>query len=348
MDKLNLIDCLVTNRTYGDGKVTEVSDTYIRVRFGECEKKFQYPMAFESILTCKDVNLQDKLQSIILKHKEQDKEKSHYQIKVNADNLIAKPAIISASGRKIKVYHKENIAFKCNYCDGGQNQNGIGYIEACSDATMKYNIEVAQHRWCSCEESLCKQYYDGIISRKELDDVRTEGGFVCYESKMLDTWTAYAGAVLTNGDVHKPMKLNKVQVNSLAVLTTRDIGTSESERFVFGVFLVDEAYEGDNRDEGYVTTNSKYKISLNKIEASKILFWNYYANENAPQKAVWGQGLHRYISDIQAASILKDILEVKRGTKDEELAQEFCEYFCNINSIDFDDMPVREGALQRK
>jgi hypothetical protein len=348
MNKLNLIGCLVTNRFYGEGKVTEASDTYVRVSFGDFEKKFQYPMAFESILICKDADIQEKLQDIILKHKEQDKKNGHHQIIVNANNLIAKPAIKTVNGRKTKVYPKENIAFKCNYCDGGQNQNGIGYIAACSDDTMNYNIEVARHKWCSCEEALCKQYHDGSISRKELDNVRAEGGFVCYESKMLDTWTAYAGAALTEGEVHKPMKLNKVQVNSLAVLTTRDIGASESERFVFGVFLVDEAYEGDNRDEGYVTTNSKYKISLNKIEASKILFWNYYANENAPQKAVWGQGLHRYISDIQAASILKDILEVKRGTKDEELAQEFCEYFCNINSIDFDDMPVREGALQRK
>ena len=43
-------------------------------------------------------------------------------------------------------------------------------------------------------------------------------------------------------------------------------------------------YEGDNRDEGYVTTSSKYKISLTQKEAKKILFWNYYHNENSPEK----------------------------------------------------------------
>ena len=85
-----------------------------------------------------------------------------------------------------------------------------------------------------------------------------------------------------------------------------------------------------------------------KDEAKKVLFWNYYHNENAPEKAAWGQGLHRYITDEQAASILKDIVSVKKGKKDEALAQEFLERFCEINSIDISDFPIMEGALQRK
>lgn len=113
------------------------------------------------------------------------------------------------------------------------------------------------------------------------------------------------------------------------------------------MFLVDEAYEGDNRDEGYVTTSSKYKISLTQKEAKKILFWNYYHNENSPEKVAWGQGLHRYITDIHAASVLYDIWKVKAGTKDEELAKEFLDHFCKINAIKFDDLPVLEGALTR-
>ena len=87
---------------------------------------------------------------------------------------------------------------------------------------------------------------------------------------------------------------------------------------------------------------------LTKDEAKKVLFWNYYHNENAPEKAAWGQGLHRYITDEQAASILKDIVSVKKGKKDEALAQEFLERFCEINSIDISDFPIMEGALQRK
>lgn len=164
---------------------------------------------------------------------------------------------------------------------------------------------------------------------------------------MLRNWAAFAGFVLTGENKQKPMKLSKVQINSLAILTSREPYAPEKDRFVFGVFLVDEAYEGDNRDEGYVTTSSKYKISLTQKEAKKILFWNYYHNENSPEKVAWGQGLHRYITDIQAASVLYDIWKVKAGTKDEELAKKFLDHFCKINAIKFDDLPVLEGALTR-
>ena len=52
------------------------------------------------------------------------------------------------------------------------------------------------------------------------------------------------------------MRLLKVQKNSLAVLTTREPNAASDEsRFVFAVFLVDESYEGDNRDAGYIAKN---------------------------------------------------------------------------------------------
>ena len=91
----------------------------------------------------------------------------------------------------------------------------------------------------------------------------------------------------------------------------------------FAVFLVDESHEGDNRDAGYVTTNSEWKIELTPTEAHKILFWNYYINQNAPQKIVFGSGLHRYLSDEQAAQILRDIITVKVSPKEKEFAQHF-------------------------
>ena len=119
----------------------------------------------------------------------------------------------------------------------------------------------------------------------------------------------------------------------MAVLTTREPGKLEHDRLIFGIFLVDETYEGDYYNEGYVSTQSKYKISLSINEARKIKFWNYYANVNSPEKISWGQGLYRYLSDIQAASILNDIYEIKKGTKDEVLSKEFLNEFCRINNI---------------
>ena len=204
-----------------------------------------------------------------------------------------------------RLIERSNIAFKCNYCDGGSSGICIGYKGVCSDAMIHYNIETAKHIWCG-SDSPCKKYLDGEISRKEL-----ENRFACYESTMLTEWKASAGVVQNGEDKGKPMKLLKVQNNSLCVLTTRLPGATDDTRFIFAVFLVDESYEGDGREEGYVTNHSKWRIELTPDEAQKMLFWNYYVNKNSPEKVVFGSGLHRYLDDNQAAQILRDIVTVK-------------------------------------
>ena len=344
---MNLINQSMRHKSFGLGTVIEQSESYIRIVFSVGEKQFQFPEAFEKFLSCDDMGTQEMILSLLIQKKEQEKiRQAENQIEIERISKMS-TAVQSTYTGKQKSYPKENIAFKCNYCNGGKSNDCIGYKCACTDELINYNIEVAQHSWCSNEESPCGQYYDGVINRKELDSYADDDGFVCYESQMLRNWTAFAGFVLTGNNKEKPMKLNKVQVNSLAILTTREPYAAEKDRFIFGVFLVDEAYEGDNRDEGYVTTSSKYKISLSLKEAKQILFWNYYHNENAPEKVAWGQGLHRYISDIQAASVLSDIVAVKIGTEDEALSKEFLEYFCKINAIDSEVLPILEGALKR-
>lgn len=345
---INLKSEEIRHKSWGVGNVIEQTDTYIKIEFSSVGiKPFQYPEAFENFLKCSDITIHNQILAVLADKKQQEAEK---RLKLQEEREKAvklhEHTIKNASGRK-KTYPKENIAFKCNFCDGGNKENGIGYKCACSDNLINYNIEVAQHNWCCSGDCPYSQYYDGIINRKALDRYAEEDGFVCYESQMLRNWAAFAGFALTKENNQRPMKLNKVQVNSLAILTTRVPYAPEKDRFVFGVFLVDEAYEGDNREEGYVTTSSKYKLSLSLEEAKKILFWNYYHNENAPEKAAWGQGLHRYITDVQAACILRDIAQIKANTSEQKLAIEFLDYFCNINGLDKDELPELDGALQR-
>lgn len=214
---------------------------------------------------------------------------------------------------------------------------------------IKYNIEVAKHIWCCSENSDCRRYYVGELSRKELDNIyEAEEDFgVCYESKMLSIWTAYAGIVQSGERKGSPMKLNKVQTNSLAVLTTREPFESEENRIIFAVFLIDDRYEGDEREAGFVTTNSKYKIKLTLEEAKHLKFWNYYFNSSCPDNIRMGSGLHRYLSDEQAAQILRDIVLIKEGTDDKLIAIELCEHFCKINGIDINAVPEANGGLKR-
>lgn len=250
-DKVNgmieLLGVNIKHKSFGVGKVIEQTDTYLKIEFPVGTKQFQFPEAFEKFLQCENSNIQNIVLEELAIKKEKEAEIKRQKQEEQA-RLIKTQTIVKPSGTRQKTYPKENIAFKCNYCNGGLAENGIGYICACSDEMIDYNIEVAQHNWCCDDDSPCKQYYDGIITRKELDSISEEDGFVCYESQMLRNWTAFAGFALTKENHQRPMKLNKVQINSLAILTTREPHDSEKDRFVFGVFLVDEAYEGDNRD----------------------------------------------------------------------------------------------------
>lgn len=344
---MNLKNEKIKHKSLGLGSVVEQTDSYIIIEFSIGVKRFPYPGAFEKFLICSDIQLQEKVIAELTEKKQREaEEKAIRQEEWEKAARVHKQAVKTVPEKK-KIYPKENIAFKCNFCDGGNSENGIGYKRACSDELINYNIEIAQHNWCCNDDCPCSQYHDGIIDRATLDSYADEEGFVCYESQMLRNWTAFAGFALTKENNQRPMKLNKVQINSLAILTTRVPNAPEKDRFVFGVFLVDEAYEGDNRDEGYVTTTSKFRLSLRLEEAKEILFWNYYHNESAPEKVAWGQGLHRYISDVQAACILRDIVRLKEKTPEQELANEFLSYFCTINRLDKEDLPESDGALKR-
>lgn len=189
--------------------------------------------------------------------------------------------------------------------------------------------------------------HDLVAKQQESDLQMNNNGFVCYESTILRDWRASTEAIQTGANKGNLMRPLKVQPNSIAVLTTRKPYDSDDKRFIFAVFLVDENFKGDARESGYVTTKSKWKIGLTPQEASKMLFWNYYANENAPEEMVFGSGLHRYISDNQAIQILKDIIEIKSSPIKKKFAQEFMQHYCTINGIDTNNIPLPNGALLR-
>ena len=116
---------------------------------------------------------------------------------------------------------------------------------------------------------------------------------------------------------------------------------------MFGVFIVDDADEGDSREAGFVKCTSEYRIELSPEEATKIKFWNYHANDTKPERAVWGQGLYRYTNDIEAAQILRDIVKVKNDLSEKKFAEEFLAYFCKMKGIEVGEIPEPSGALRR-
>lgn len=342
----------VTHRIFGVGKivskristVASKEDIYIQVKFKDRSVEFHYPDAFEKFLKTSDKGLMEQFTEDIRLKKE---EKVRKLLELQPGKLADQPSPSQPKQAARKV-ERSNIAFKCTYCDGGAVPGlTLGFNGICSDDQIAYNIEEKQHVWCSDGDSPCRKYLSGQISREELESQMEAGGKVCYESAMLRDWTAYAGYNQTGQNRGKPMTLKQVQANSLVVLTTREPDTTEDQRIIFGVFLVDDSYEGDNNEEGYVTTRSNWKIALSPEEAHKLPFWKYYANDNSPDKPHWGTGLFRYFPDEQAVQILQDIAEVKTKQSEKDFAQQFLEHYCTVNALDKSTIAPPAGALVR-
>jgi hypothetical protein len=346
---MNLTNQNVIHKLFGEGTVIEHSDKYITISFSAGEKKFPFPDSFNIFLSIKDRNLAEQIETL-LKEKEAEEAKKRALWETEQKREMEQQQKIRAiesrtKKPKIKTYPRANIAFKCNFCDGGKSDKQVGFNGVCSDKLIYNNIAVEKRTWCTADECPCLQYYNRALTRRDLDEQCKNGGFVCYESQMLRDWKALAGVVQNGKNKGKPMKLKNVKANSLCVLTTRDPQSIEENRYIFAVFLVDETYEGDGHEEGYVSTNSQYKMILSPKEAHSLLFWNYHANENKPEVAVWSSGLHRYFEDEQAAQILRDIAKIKASTDKGQLAIDFYEYFCKINGVDSSTIGEPCGAF---
>lgn len=223
-----------------------------------------------------------------------------------------------------------NIAIKCNYCDGGRSANRIGFSGVCSDRVIEYNIEDEHRVWCSNERCPCYQYHKGRITRDELDRIMaTPSEFVCYESTMLSDWMTQAG--LTEDGITKSFG-STLHKGAVCVFTTRTPDMAEYNRFVFGMFIIDEIFRGDSRKSGYVKCNTDYHIELTADEAKKIKFWNYYRNKNNPDKEVWGTGLYRFVSNNGIIGILSDLIKTRQNEKKDEVIRFFVE-FCRLNNL---------------
>ena len=337
----------VVHKVWGAGVVESHNHPYVKVQFANETKILLFPDAFRDAMVFASSDDQYELRNMIAEHEwGKLKEVASWTAKTPEKPVVTQRHT-SSTPKAPRPVERPNIVFKCNYCDGGSSKKHIGYMGACSYDTIRYNIEVAKHSWCNDPECPCNQYYYGELDGHALDELCAGGGFTCYESKMLKEWTASAGTYLTKDRKMEPKKIRNVQVNSLAVLTTRMPYAQEEERFIFGVFLVDDADEGNNVNEGFVRSDSQYRIELSPEEAKQLLFWNYHANDTKPERAVWGQGLYRYTNNIEAVQILRDIVKVKKDPREKKFAEEFLAHFCDIKKINLGEIPEPNGALKR-
>ena len=326
---MNIVGIAIHHIIFGDGTCVFADKKYITVYFPSTgEKKFAYPTAFEKFLSVKDEQINNKIQEDIQLSRQEKQAESQQEIKEKANlyeqNISKQRKIAQIKNKITNRANKPNIAFKCNYCDGGKTETCIGFKGRCSADMQRYNIEEGKHSWCTNPNCVCMQEHE---EKERTNDT----SFVCYESRMLLDWEARAGVYRTGEKAGEPMRLANVTTNSLAILTTRLPNADESSRIIFAVFLIKFANEGDEIKEGRVVADEHYKIELTPDQAEKMKFWNYYKNSNS-ENALWGSGLHRYFDDETALHILKDVACLKKGTPEEVLANDFLSYYDGILS----------------
>lgn len=193
-----------------------------------------------------------------------------------------------------------------------------------------------------------------FMERKELAKIRktthkinprSQSVFWC-EDQELDSvfteWKVSTGVIISGQKKGQPKRLAQIGKNSACLITVRNADEPEKERRILGVFMVNKNFNNKN---GYIPAHSEYRLVLSGQEAEQMLFWNYYINEKYPHKVTWNTGRHRYFNNVWMAQILQDIIALKKDPQEQEVAQRFFEYFCQMNRLNKEELPQPKGAL---
>ncbi len=164
------------------------------------------------------------------------------------------------------------------------------------------------------------------------------------KSEFLEERVLSTGLIQTGKTKGMPVRPSRLHQNSACILTERNEDEDESSRTIFGIAMVEEDFLGTECKDGKVTLHSKYVLLL-PDHLPKLKFWNYYKDERYPDKLVWKSGEFRYCSNLISAQILKDIMGLSLEEDTAALAEEFYHYFCDINQIDENTLPLPSGKL---
>ncbi len=329
---MNLIGKEVIHKSLGSGQIVSQTGKIITVQFGEKQMKFAFPSIFNSIMTIQDNSLQTKIQELC--------ENENYMINRQQEERMTEfesrfaplPESKASKAKRTKKYKdNNNVALKCNYCDGGRSDQTFGYKGVCSDEVLHQNVSVIKRPWCSAEECECKRYTQGAISRTELERINSSGKFICYESRLLQDWVASVGRVQREKRTDKPKKTISTRVSRMCILTTKQPTELEQERKVFAAFLISEVENGDE-GEGNMHAHPDYRVELTAEEAEHVHFWEFHKNKTKLDIPFWGSGLTRNLTDAQSINILKAMMEAAVEPAKKAHILEMLEYYCKVTA----------------
>jgi len=323
---MKLIGEKVIHSNFGEGTVTGLEGGKIRVSFGGDERAFAYPAVFSGALTAADGALQSELRWLSQASEDERQRLREREIEKSLQNVNG---LRAGSRARTAEAERNNVAFKCCYCDGGIGQNGLGFAGVCSMKNIEYNIRVRKYRFCA-DSSACRECLDGLIDHRELRQSYAQGKAPCTDARVLKDWEMYAEMPGDSGQ--REARRSARYGGSLAILTTRQPGDAEKDRYVFAVYLIG-GYQATHDDSkgGTLYASPEHRLALTPAEARATKFWNYYRNTKPDRDESWGTGLIRCLSDGDTARLLRDIAFRRRGMKNLEPARALFDEYCRTH-----------------
>lgn len=167
-------------------------------------------------------------------------------------------------------------------------------------------------------------------------------------NEVFSEWKVFTGVINSGVNKGKPKKPTRLYKNSVCLITARDSSIPEKERRILGAYMVNENFIGKFCEDGYIPAHSNLKLQLTEQESNEMPFWKYYTNDRSPHSMTWNTGKYRYFDNLWMAQILRDIVSLKEGSQEQELAQEFFDHFCLMNQIRKEELSEPNGALLRQ
>ncbi len=175
----------------------------------------------------------------------------------------------------------------------------------------------------------------------------SQSAFWCKDEEIdniFEEWNIFTGRFKSGKKKDQPRKLARINKNTACLLTTRKQNEPEQQRRIIGMFMVEKTFDTRLCKDGYIPSHPKHRLRLAQ-DGERMFFWNYYVSKRYPHKITWNSGRHRYFDNIWMAQILRDILH-RVDAEQLNGAQQFFEYFCNINKINKYEIPEPGGALR--
>ncbi|MDS9471431.1 malate synthase [Sporosarcina pasteurii] len=167
------------------------------------------------------------------------------------------------------------------------------------------------------------------------------------QQNVFTDWQVSTGMIQSGVNKGQPNRAARLRPNSAGLLTAREAEQAETERRILGLYMVNETFSGNSSNDGMVPSHAEFRIKLTDEEAEKMLFWNYYINQNHPHRTSWNSGKYRYFDNVWTAQILKDIIALKTDEEQIKEVERFLEYFCKMNALDINNIPEANGALKQ-